>query len=528
MASMTVSLVDSAEREDCENGRRRNVSSSISSAVVDAASLHAAPLTATSFMAFLFPALAGLLFGYDIGCTSGAVLSFRDQMPDRELSPLLDSILHSASLMGALLGTVGTFFAATWLGRRRQLMLGAALYGCGSIVTVLGVGGSGAKTACVIAGRLVYGLGIGLSMHAAPTYISEVTPSRVRGLFVSLKEGFIVIGIMLGFGAAVVFTAATAWVEIWLAPLPIAAVVLAGMATLPPSPRWLVQRAQRDAVQKAVASGASSVGPIPTARALAALSRFRSRSPREEVELEIASIVNVIEEEGGRLATWSTLCSARRALVAGLGLVLLQQVTGQPSVLYYQNDILQQVGFGRQTAAASLLVSGAKLLATLFTVLKVDSYGRRPLLTVGISMMLGALLVLGLGFQLAHPDPTHGSIELGGAWPAAVLAALVMYVMGYQIGFGPISWLMISEVFPLHSRTRALSLATLVNFGFNLLTTITLAPMMAAFDSVQPGRGASLLFFMYGAFCALSLAFVQYYVPETKGKTLEEIERALR
>jgi sugar porter (SP) family MFS transporter len=430
--------------------------------------------------------------------------------------------------MGALLGTMGTFIVATWLGRRRELMLGAALYGCGSIVTVSGMGGSGAQTACVIAGRMLYGLGIGLSMHAAPTYISEVTPSRVRGLFVSLKEGFIVIGIMLGFGAAVVFTAANAWMKIWLVPLPIAAVVFVGMATLPPSPRWLLQRAQRDAIEQAVASGATGVGPISTTRAMAALSRFRSRSPREEIQGEIASIVEVLQEEGGRLATWSTLCSARRALWAGLGLVLLQQITGQPSVLYYQNDILNQVGFGQHTAAASLLVSAAKLLATLFTVLKVDSYGRWPLLTVGISMMLGALLVLGLGFQLAHPGSTHGSIQLSGAWPAAVLAALVMYVMGYQLGFGPITWLMISEVFPLHSRTRALSLATVVNFGFNLLTTITLAPMMAAFDSVQPGRGASFLFFLYGGFCAVSLAFVQYYVPETKGKTLEEIERALR
>jgi MFS family permease len=177
---------------------------------------------------------------------------------------------------------------------------------------------------------------------------------------------------------------------------------------------------------------------------------------------------------------------------------------------------------------ASLLVSGAKLAATFFTVLTVDSYGRRPLLTVGISMMLGALVVLGSAFQLAHPGPTHGTIELGGAWPGAVLAALVLYVMGYQIGFGPITWLIISEVFPLHSRSRALSVATLLNFGFNLLTTITLAPLMAGFDSLQPGRGASYLFFLYGIFCAVSLVFVQHHVPETKGKTLEEIERALR
>jgi MFS family permease len=361
MASMTIPLVGSAEREDCEHDLRLTVNHPSSSAVFDAASVHAAPLTATSFAGFLFPALAGLLFGYDIGSTSGAVLSFTQQLPGRGVSPLLDSVLHSASLMGAVLGTLCTFLVATWLGRRRELILGAALYGCGSIVTVLGLGGSGGKTACVIAGRIVYGLGIGLSMHAAPTFISEVSPTRVRGLFVSLKEGFIVIGIMLGFGAAVAFTASTAWIEIWLVPVPISAVILVGMATLPPSPRWLLQRAQLAAIEQAAVSVARNVGPIPTTRAMAALSRFRSRSPREQIELEIASIVSVLQEEGGQLATWSTLCSARRALVAGLGLVLLQQITGQPSVLYYQNDILEQVRFDRHTAFRSCVREAEQL-----------------------------------------------------------------------------------------------------------------------------------------------------------------------
>jgi len=222
------------------------------------------------------------------------------------------------------------------------------------------------------------------------------------------------------------------------------------------------------------------------------------------------------------------LFKARRALVAGLGLVLLQQVTGQPSVLYYQNDILVQVGFGENAALASLGVSVAKLLATLCTVVTVDKFGRRPLLFVGISMMLAALIILVIGFQLAEPlvgEP--GKVMLTGAWPIIVLSALVLYVVGYQVGFGPIAWLLISEVFPLNSRTAALSLAVVVNFGFNLLATLTLPYLQSAVDSLQPGKGASFLFMIYAMFCVVSLVFVKQCVPETKGKTLEEIEREL-
>eukprot|EP00967_Tisochrysis_lutea_P115117 scaffold184098_cov38-Tisochrysis_lutea.AAC.1 len=449
-------------------------------------------------------------------------------MPDGAISPLLDSLLHSASLVGALLGTLSTFAVATRLGRRRELVCGATFYALGSIGVIFSPARPPAAIALIIAGRTVYGLGIALSMHAAPVYISEVTPSRVRGLFVSLKEAFIVLGIMTGFAAAVVFVGPTAWRWIWSIPIPIAVIVLFGMLLLPPSPRWLLHRAQMKLMERSRAQDVIVDAEIDTSRAMSALIRFRSRSPRRLVESEIRSILVVLQEEGGRPFTWGSLCRARKALLAGLGLVLLQQITGQPSVLYYQNDILDQVGFGRHAAIASFFVSSAKLAATMFTVFKVDSYGRRPLLKVGICMMLVALLIIGVGFQLAQPGLKPGTVRLPDAVPGAVLLALVLYVMGYQIGFGPITWVMIAEVFPLSSRGPALSLATTVNFAFNLLTTISLSPMMAAFESLQPGRGSSLLFFLYAFFCALSLIFVQVCVPETKGKTLEEIEQALR
>jgi len=478
-------------------------------------------VTPTCFAAFLFPALAGLCFGYDIGSTSGALQSFAINDSRATTSTLLSAVLHSASLFGALLGTFLTLAFAAALGRRREVMLGSVLYTFGSAICILNLGSKDITLALLLAGRVIYGVGIAFSMHAAPVYISEVMPAEVRGLFVSLKEGMIVTGIMMGFGAGVIFTNSAAWQYIWGIPIVIAIPIFIGTTFLPPSPRWLVQRAQEKAQRDGTA--------IDTAPAIEALARFRSTSTQESVEREVNEIVMLLEEAAGAgtQSTWGDLFKAKRALVAGLGLVLLQQVTGQPSVLYYQNDILLQAGFGDNSALAALGVSFAKLIATLCTVVTVDKFGRRPLLFVGITMMFVALVVLVIGFQLAEQSADPSKVVLTGPWPVIVLSALVLYVAGYQVGFGPIAWLLISEVFPLNSRTAALSLAVVVNFGFNLLATLTLAPLQSAFDSIQPGRGASYLFMIYAAFCLVSLYFVKTCVPETKGKTLEQIEREL-
>ena len=188
--------------------------------------------------------------------------------------------------------------------------------------------------------------------------------------------------------------------------------------------------------------------------------------------------------------------------------------------------IFKEAGFQGFASSASVVIGGAKLLATLVTVAHVDRYGRRPLLFIGVSMMLAALVVLAAAFHAGTPsaaDPTR--LTLPGAWPPLVVLALVVYVCGYQVGFGPITWLLISEVFPLRHRTRALSLAVAANFSFNMIVTFILEPLQRAFNAAVPGDGQALLFALYAALCLASLGFVHAYVPETKGKTLEEIEQ---
>lgn len=144
-------------------------------------------------------------------------------------------------------------------------------------------------------------------------------------------------------------------------------------------------------------------------------------------------------------------------------------------------------------------------------------------------MMLIALILLVVGFQLASPETGSGNdVQLAVGWPPVVVFALVLYVCGYQVGFGPIAWLLISEVFPIRTRTRALSLAVIVNFGANLITTFCVEPLENAMNSISPGKGSSYLFMIYAVLCVVSNFFVYSCVPETKGKTLEQIEQMMR
>ena len=481
------------------------------------------------YVAFLFPALAGFLFGFDIGATSGAVESLLGALDGdlRHSSPLLVGTLTSSSLFGAFAGTMVVFVVGEALGRRRELLVGAACYMAGTALTCVAPSSSDAAAVlpAVLGGRAVYGLGIAFSMHAAPVYISEIAPSEIRGLLVSAKEALIVLGIMMGFAtsAASLRPAAgldgAAWRAIWAPPLVVAAVVLIGVWRSPPSPRWLALRAAR---RRRAAGG----GTLDTSDAAAALTELRRGEPRYAIERELAEIVATLAEGDGGGGGCGEVLRARRALVAGIGLVLLQQLTGQPSVLYYQTIIFTDAGFGDWAPYASVIVGAAKLVATCVAVLIVDRCGRRPLLFAGISMMLAALLALAAAF-LAATVGADGAVSLPGGWPTVVVGALMLYVCGYQVGFGPVAWLMISEVFPLRTRTRALSVAVLVNFGSNLLCTFTLQGLQDAFDALAPGRGIAYLFVLYAALCAVSLGFVQQCVPETKGKTLEEIEAML-
>ena len=456
-----------------------------------------------SLIAFLVPALTGFLFGYDIGAASTATRSL-----NLEGSPFLDGYLRSASLCGATLGSALTLICASPLGRRRTIIAGAFCYLVGTLISCTTLRRAMQVPTCII-GRIVYGLGIGLSMHSAPAYIAESATASTRGCFVSMKEAMIVLGMVTGFGFAAIFAGATdAWRRIWWSiPLPISLCVIIGMLRLPPSPRWIVDRANRRGDLTSVNDDAR-----------AALVFFRKGASDDAIEDELADIAAELRTE--RVLRKDASMSVKAA-VAGFGLVTLQQITGQPSVLYYATDIFWGVGFVEIAPVASLIVGISKLIATLASASLVDKIGRRPLLLVGIGMMAGSLLVLVFSFVgVATCGESLHFTKLSGN---LTLFALMMYVCGYQIGFGPITWLTLAEGFPLQYRACALSTGTLLNFSLNLIVTFTFQPWTCWFEHLAPGRGQSNVFFVYFLLCVFSLWFVYMFVAEARGKRLERI-----
>ncbi|CAA7406352.1 unnamed protein product [Spirodela intermedia] len=452
---------------------------------------------------FLFPALGGLLFGYDIGATSGATISIQSAQLSGttwfDLSAVQLGLVVSGSLYGALAGSLIVYPIADFLGRRRELIGASVLYILGGLVT-----GFAPNLSVLIIGRLLYGIGIGLAMHGAPLYIAETSPSRIRGTLISLKELFIVLGILLGYlVGSVQIDAVGGWRYMYGLSAPVAALMGIGMWSLPPSPRWLLLR------------GVQGIGSMEEykEKALNALARLTGRSASDklsEIQIEdtlvsLKSAYSEQEQEGSFLEVFEG--ASLKAFIIGGGLVLFQQITGQPSVLYYAASILQSAGFSAAADATrvSVIIGVFKLLMTGVAVLKVDDLGRRPLLIGGVSGIVVSLFLLAAYYKF-----------LGGASLVAV-GALLLYVGSYQVSFGPISWLMVSEIFPIRTRGRGISLAVLTNFGSNALVTF-------AFSPLKEILGPDNLFVLFGSIALLSLLFVIFYVPETKGLTLEQIE----
>lgn len=452
---------------------------------------------------FLFPALGGLLFGYDIGATSGATIAL--QSPELSgttwfnLSAVQLGLVVSGSLYGALFGSILVYPIADFLGRRRELIIAAVLYGLGGFVTA-----NAPSLEVLLVGRLLYGLGIGWAMHGAPLYIAETCPSQIRGTLISLKELFIVLGILLGyFVGSYTIDVVGGWRYMFGMSAPVALIMGLGMWSLPPSPRWQLLRAVQ---------GKGSLQELKQ-QAIAGLSRLRGRPAGDKVSekqidetlVSLKSAYEGQESEGSLLEVFQG--PSLKAFIIGGGLVLFQQITGQPSVLYYAGPILQSAGFSAASDATrvSVLIGLFKFLMTGVAVLKVDDLGRKPLLIGGVSGIALSLFLLSAYYKF-----------LGGL-PFIAVAALLLYVGSYQISFGPISWLMVSEIFPLRTRGRGISLAVLTNFGSNAIVTF-------AFSPLKELLGAENLFLLFGAIALLSLLFVLTLVPETKGLSLEEIE----
>jgi len=411
--------------------------------------------------------------------------------------------LVTASLYGATVASFALFLADDAVGRRQEMVLGNALFLAGTAVSALasGVGAVGA-------GRFIYGLGVGAVMHSAPPFIAETSPAAQRGLLISLKEAFVVGGTALGYFAGIAYPSAGGWRHVWAMDLPFAGIALALSLLVRESPRWLAARGFRARAEESLAFYRGGYAPPQELRAmLTAAATSQGGAP-------------ALEGRGGRgKLSWRSLVEYWRPLEVSCGLVFLQQVSGQPSVMYYAPTIFEGVGIsGRTAVAASGVVSLVKMAATGLSSTVVDRYGRRPMLLLGTGLMAVALAVLaGASFGDDQGQSGGGGISAGGD---LTLLGLGVFVVGYQVGFGPISWIMVSEVAPLRARGTLVGIATTVNFLGNILAG-QLVPIMLG----SMAHAAVWLIFL--VITLLSLVFIYRRVPETKGRSLEDIEKLM-
>ena len=447
---------------------------------------------------FIFPAIAGLLFGWDIGSTSGALQSLTDPntagMDWYALDPFQRGLVVSTSLAGALVASAtAALKLGDKLGSRKELQLAALLYAGGALVQ-----GGAISLETLVLGRFTYGLGIGFAMHGAPLYIAETAPTKVRGLLISLKECFIVGGILLGYaGGYLIEGEEGGWRVLLSSSVALSGVLSLGLLKLPDSPRWSLQRG----------------GDANDARAALKILRGDKATPGT-IDAEMRAMTAASEKSGvggvGELLRKKNV----RPLFVGLSVVLFQQITGQPSVLYYAEQVFIAAGFdASEGAGVSVILGVFKLVMTGFAVKYVDSVGRRPLLLGGVAAMTLATVALGAcSDALATGDPAD-SLNTARLSVLAIFA----YVGAYQVSFGPIAWLLVGEIFPQRVRSAAVGTATLTNFASNYLVALYLPTMIASY-------GQAGTYYIFSVMGVIALASIYLTVPETKGKSLEEIE----
>lgn len=451
---------------------------------------------ATGF-AFLFPAIAGLLFGWDIGSTSGALTNIMDPVHSGTnwyaLDPFQQGLVVSTSLAGALVASgAAAVSVGDALGSKRELLLASLFYAAGAAVQ-----GAAPSLEVLVVGRFTYGLGIGFAMHAAPMYIAETAPSSVRGLLISLKEGFIVGGILLGYlGSYIINGEDDGWRTLLSSSIVLSGALALGMVRLPDSPRWLAQQGRSD-------------------DARAALVKVRGkRATGDAFEAEVEAMTTSSHMSGAGGVSELFQKQNLRPLYIGLSVVLFQQITGQPSVLYYAEQVFEAAGYdSSQGAGVSVILGSFKILMTGFAVKYVDTLGRRPLLLGGVAVMTLSTVALGLCFQtLTTADAADAPMTA-----QMSLVAIFMYVGAYQVSFGPIAWLLVGEIFPQRVRSAAVGAATLTNFFSNFLVSLYLPTLINQF-------GTSGTYFLFSVCGVVAMSSIYLTVPETKGKTLEEIE----
>lgn len=440
-------------------------------------------------------ALGGLLFGYDTGVINGAQFYLSKYF---ELDATLKGWVVGSALLGCFVGAIVAGPLSIKIGRKWSLIISAVLFS-------VSAWGSGLPemlpetVTMLVVFRIIGGLGIGIASMNAPMYIAEIAPSNIRGKMVTYYQLAIVVGFFVVFLATYFIGNSLTeaqnlefgWRRMFWSELVPSLLFLVLLFFVPKSPRWLAIKGEDDA-------------------ALSILNKVHGEEQaKNEIEEIKASLVK--KEQKVKVDYFSKAILA--IIVIGTTLSVLQQFTGINAVLYYGADIFEKaLGFGKEDVLAQqILLAFVNLVFTFVAMYTVDKYGRKPLLYVGSVGMIIGFLLLGVSLQ----QNTVGLVSLIG---------VLVFIGSFALSMGPVVWVILSEMFPNKIRSVAMSVAVAAQWAANYLVSQTFPMVMESEANNSAPWNGSMPYFIFIAFILVIIFLTYKYIPETKGKSLEEIE----
>ncbi|MGZ3872378.1 MAG: sugar porter family MFS transporter [Mucilaginibacter sp.] len=434
----------------------------------------------------IIAATGGLLFGFDTGVISGALPFLKQYW---HLSDASIEWITTTVLIGAVIGAVSSGKLSDIIGRKKMIIVNAIIFTVGAIGCAYAP-----NVEILIIMRIIIGIAIGITSYVVPMYISEISPARVRGALVTLNQLMITLGILLSYITDYWLSNDNnneSWRWMFLVGFVPATILLIGMFFLPETPRWLIGK-NRWEEGKAVLVKLEDEDLID--KTLADL----------KADVDASSKVKTSAAEV--LKPW-----LRAPLIITVGIFFFQQFSGVNTIIYYSPIIFKIAGIVSNTATIipAIIIGSVNVLACLLSVFMLDKVGRRKLYFIGMCGMIPSLALLGACF--------HFKEALGSSLPVFAVLSIVCYIIFIAISLAPLGWLLISEVFPLNVRGVGMSIGSLSHWGFNAIIAFT-------FLKLVNSLGIDYTFWTYALICGAGLIWGYFYIPEPKGKSLEEIE----
>ncbi|EGQ3342084.1 sugar porter family MFS transporter [Staphylococcus pseudintermedius] len=432
-------------------------------------------------MIFFIGALGGLLYGYDMGVISGALLYLKDDIP---LNAYTEGLVVSSMLVGAIVGAGLSGPLSEKLGRRRLVFMISIVFIIGALILALAP-----TMEILVLGRVIIGLAVGGSTAIVPVYLSELAPTDARGSLSSLNQLMITIGILASYLVNYAFAPIEGWR--WMLGLAVvpSVILMIGVIFMPESPRWLLEKRGEKAARDVM----------------------KLTYPVSEIDHEIENMkkINQIADN-----TWTVLKSPwlLSTIIIGSVFALLQQLIGINAIIYYAPKIFATAGFGESTAILSTVGIGVvNVLVTIFAISIIDKIDRKKLLVIGNIGMVASLLIMSALIWLIGVNSA--------AW--IILLCLTTFIIFFGVSWGPVLWVMLPELFPMRARGAATGIAALV-LSIGSLLVAQFFPVLTDVLQVQQ------VFLIFAVIGIIAMIFVIKFLPETRGRSLEQIEQDLR